>query len=49
MVIDEREAIVYNQHFKAADLQMLKKNEEKNYGKYWSSYDQWRNLLLLIP
>ena len=30
---------------KAADLQMLKKDN----GKYWSSYVMWRNLLLLTP
>ena len=31
----------------AADLQMLK--NEKNNGKYWSSYVQWRNLIILTP
>jgi len=41
---------------KAAVLQMFKnkkineKNEKIKFnGKYWSSYVQWRNLLLLTP
>jgi len=38
---------------KAAVLQMLKEIKNKNNikinGKYWSSYVQWRNLLLLTP
>ena len=33
----------YTNHVKAAVLQMLKKDEQKN-SKYWSSYVQWRNL-----
>jgi len=39
-------------HSKAADLQILKNKKIKNNkinGKYWSSYVQWRNLLLLTP
>jgi len=39
--------------FKGAVLQMLKTLKmEKNIkidGKYWSSYVQWRNLLLMTP
>jgi len=35
--------------YKAADFQMLKQKDIKNNGKYWSSYVQWRNLLLLTP
>jgi len=34
---------------KAAELQMLKNKNKKINGKYWSSYVQWRNLLLLTP
>jgi len=41
---------------KAAELQMLKKikinennNNNKINGKYWSSYVQWSNRLLLTP
>jgi len=34
---------------KAAVLQMLKNIFLKINGKYWSSYVQWRNLLLLTP
>ena len=37
---------------KAAVLQVLKKKRKTNNrinGKYWSSYVQWRSLLLLTP
>jgi len=38
--------------FKADVLQMLKHKKMEKYkinGKYWSSYVQWRNLLILTP
>jgi len=43
--------ILFLSRFKAAVLQMLKNMKRKNKinGKYWSSYVQWRNLLLLTP
>jgi len=44
---DSRTSPVQQLHdIKAAVLQMLKKTI---YGKYWSSYVQWRNQLLLTP
>jgi len=42
---------IFPSSFKAAVFQMLKKKIKKNKinGKYWSSYVQWRNQLLLTP
>jgi len=44
---------VFKNALKTADLQMLKNkiNENKNKinGKFWSSFVQWRQLLLLTP
>jgi len=42
--------LLINKYVKAAYLQILKKiKHEKNNHKYWPSYVQWRNLLLLTP
>ena len=39
-----------HREIKADVIQMLKKwQNNKINGKYWSSYVQWRNLLLLTP